>query len=304
MSPSTKKAASRQNHPFRGTGVAMVTPFADDGSVDYKALKKVTEHIIKGKCEFLVVMGTTGEAPALYEDEKSEVLQFVLETVNGRVPVVFGIGGNNTAEVIHKLETTNLIGVSGILSVAPYYNKPNQNGLYEHFRLVAEASPLPVLLYNVPGRTGMNMTAETQLRLAHEFPRIVGTKEASGNMEQIMVILRDRPSDFLVLSGDDMLTLPMLACGADGVISVVANAYPKLFSDMVRHGLAGDFAKARPLHESLIRFTQLCFADGNPGGVKVALDAMKLCKPNLRAPLYQVNEAVEQALRKEVKKLK
>ncbi|MCU0435257.1 MAG: 4-hydroxy-tetrahydrodipicolinate synthase [Bacteroidia bacterium] len=304
MSTTTKKASSRLNHPFRGTGVAMVTPFADDGSIDYKALKKVTEHIVKGKCEFLVVMGTTGEAPALYEDEKNEVLQFVLETVNGRVPVVFGIGGNNTAEVIHKLETTNLIGVSGILSVAPYYNKPNQNGLYEHFRLVAEASPLPVLLYNVPGRSGMNMTAETQLRLAHDFPRIVGTKEASGNMEQIMVILRDRPADFLVLSGDDMLTLPMLACGADGVISVVANAYPKQFSDMVRHGLAGDFAKARPLHESLIHFTQLCFADGNPGGIKVALDAMKLCTPTLRAPLYQVNETVEQALRAEVKKLK
>jgi 4-hydroxy-tetrahydrodipicolinate synthase len=305
MARTTKKSsASRLNHPFRGTGVAIVTPFANDGSIDFPALAKIVNHIIAGKCEFLVVMGTTGEAPALYDDEKVEVLQFVLETVKGRVPVVFGIGGNNTAEVIHKLETTNLLGVSGILSVAPYYNKPNQNGLYEHFRVIAEASPLPVLIYNVPSRTGMNMTAETQLRLAHDCPRIVGTKEASGNLEQIMMILRDRPADFLVLSGDDLLTLPILACGADGVISVVANAYPKQFSDMVRAGLAGDFAKARPLHESLINFTQLCFADGNPGGIKVALEAMKLCKANLRAPLYPVNDNVREALVKEVKKLK
>lgn len=282
----------------------MVTPFANDGSIDYKALAKVVNHIIAGNCEFLVVMGTTGEAPTLYADEKNEVLKFVLATANGRVPVVFGIGGNNTAEVIHQLETTDLIGVSGILSVAPYYNKPNQNGLYEHFRLVAEASPLPVLLYNVPARTGINMTAETQLRLAHDCPRIVGTKEASGNLEQIMLILRDRPADFLVLSGDDLLTLPTLACGGDGVISVVANAFPKQFSEMVRHGLAGDFAKARPLHENLIRFTQLCFADGNPGGIKVALEALKLCKSYLRAPLYPVNDEVRDALAKEVKRLK
>lgn len=303
MSRSTSKN-SRIQHPFRGTGVAVVTPFTNDGQIDYPGLKKVLNHIIKGKCEYVVIMGTTAEAPTLYKDEKNDILQFALETVAGRVPVVYGIGGNNTAEVLQDLEITNLLGVSGILSTAPYYNKPNQNGLYEHYRLIADASPLPIIIYNVPSRSGINTSAETQLRLAHDCPRIVGTKEASGNMEQVMLILRDRPSDFLVISGDDLLTLPLLACGADGVISVIANAAPQLFSNMVRKGLSGNFDEARILHEKLIRFTQLCFADGSPGGVKVALEALKLCKANLRAPLYPVNDEVRAGLLAEMRKLK
>ncbi len=301
---SRKTSSSRAKSIFRGTGVAVVTPFKNDGSIDFPALTKVIEHIIKGKCEYIVVMGTTGESPALSKDEKKQVLQHALRTINGRVPVVYGIGGNNTSEVVQQLITTDLVGVSGILSVSPYYNKPNQRGLYEHYKEVAEASPLPVILYNVPGRTAMNVTAETTLRLAHDFPRIAAIKEASGNLEQIMAILNGRPDDFLVISGDDLLTLPMIACGADGVISVVANAYPKQFSEMVRRCLAGDFNAAQPLHYQLMRITQLFFADGNPGGVKVSLELQKLCKANLRLPLYPVNDAVKQAIRAEAKKIR
>lgn len=301
---SRKTSSSRAKSIFRGTGVAVVTPFKNDGSIDFPALTKVIEHIIKGKCEYIVVMGTTGESPALSKDEKKQVLQHALRTINGRVPVVYGIGGNNTSEVVQQLITTDLVGVSGILSVSPYYNKPNQRGLYEHYKEVADASPLPVILYNVPGRTAMNVTAETTLRLAHDFPRIAAIKEASGNLEQIMAILNGRPDDFLVISGDDLLTLPMIACGADGVISVVANAYPKQFSEMVRRCLAGDFNAAQPLHYQLMRITQLFFADGNPGGVKVSLELQKLCKANLRLPLYPVNDAVKQAIRAEAKKIR
>ena len=301
---SRKTSSSRAKSIYRGTGVAVFTPFKNDGSIDFPALTKVIEHIIKGKCEYIVVMGTTGESPALSKDEKKQVLQHALRTINGRVPVVYGIGGNNTSEVVQQRITTDLVGVSGILSVSPYYNKPNQRGLYEHYKEVAEASPLPVILYNVPGRTAMNVTAETTLRLAHDFPRIAAIKEASGNLEQIMAILNGRPDDFLVISGDDLLTLPMIACGADGVISVVANAYPKQFSEMVRRCLAGDFNAAQPLHYQLMRITQLFFADGNPGGVKVSLELQKLCKANLRLPLYPVNDAVKQAIRAEAKKIR
>lgn len=290
--------------PFTGTGVAVVTPFKNDRSVDFPALTKIIDHIIKGKCEYLVIMGTTGESPALSKDEKKQILAHAIEVTNGRVPIVYGIGGNDTAEVVHQLETTDLRGVTGILSVSPYYNKPNQRGIYEHYRAVAEAAPLPVILYNVPGRTGMNMTAETTLRLAHDFPRFVATKEASGNIEQIMAIIKDRPKDFLVISGDDLLTLPLIASGAVGVISVVANAFPKKYSDMVRLCLNGDFAGASKLHYELMRVTQLFFADGNPGGVKEALNAMKLCKPFVRLPLFEVNEAVKKGVSSEVRKLK
>ena len=295
---------SRTGNPFRGTGVAVVTPFTNDGQVDFPALTKIIEHIIKGKCEYLVIMGTTGESPALSKKEKKQILAHAISVVDKRVPIVYGIGGNDTAEIVHQLETTDLRGVTGILSVSPFYNKPNQRGLYEHFKAVAEASPLPVILYNVPARTSMNMTAETTLKLAHDFPRIVAIKEASGNLEQVMAIINGRPDDFLVISGDDLLTLPIVAAGGDGVISVVANAYPKTYSEMVRQSLKGDFEAARPLHYKLMRITQLFFADGNPGGVKVALSQMKLCKANLRLPLYPVNENVEKAIKAEMKKLK
>jgi 4-hydroxy-tetrahydrodipicolinate synthase len=294
----------RARSPFYGTGVAVVTPFTSIGKIDFPALTRIIEHILKGKCEYLVIMGTTGEAATLTKEEKELLLAHVIQVVNKRVPIVYGIGGNDTAEVAHQLETTNLIGVSGILSVSPYYNKPNQNGIYAHYAAIADITPLPVILYNVPGRTAMNMTADTTLRLAHDFPRFVGVKEASGNLEQIMVILRDRPSDFLVISGDDLLTLPIIACGGDGVISVTANAYPKLYSNMTRLCLAGDFAAASVINNKLIHMTQLFFADGNPGGVKEVMAAMKLCKTNLRLPLFPVNETVAKAIKTEMKNLK
>jgi 4-hydroxy-tetrahydrodipicolinate synthase len=290
--------------PFSGTGVAMITPFKADGSIDFPALTKVIEHIIKGKCEYIVVMGTTAESPALSKNEKHEILRYAINVINGRVPVVYGIGGFNTAEVVQQLVTTDLLGVSGILSVSPYYNKPNQRGIYEHFKEVAEASPLPVILYNVPGRTAMNMTADTSLKLAHDFPRFVGIKEASGNLEQIMAIIKDRPKDFLMISGDDLLTLPIIACGGEGVISVVANAFPKQFSEMVRLVLDGNLKAANKLHYQLMRVTQLFFADGNPGGVKVSLEAQKLIKANLRLPLYPVNDEVRKGIISETKKIR
>jgi 4-hydroxy-tetrahydrodipicolinate synthase len=290
--------------PFSGTGVALITPFKADGSIDFPALTKVIEHIIKGKCEYMVVMGTTAESPALSKNEKHEILRHAIQVINGRVPVVYGIGGNNTAEVVHQLITTDLLGVSGILSVSPFYNKPNQRGLYAHYKEVAEASPLPVILYNVPGRTAMNMTADTSLKLAHDFPRFVGIKEASGNLEQIMAIIKDRPKDFLMISGDDLLTLPIIACGGEGVISVVANAFPKQFSEMVRLTLDGNLKAANKLHYQLLRVTQLFFADGNPGGVKVSLEAQKLIKANLRLPLYPVNDEVRKGIISETRKIK
>jgi 4-hydroxy-tetrahydrodipicolinate synthase len=293
-----------KSSPFSGTGVAIVTPFKADGSIDFPALTKVIEHIIKGKCEYLVVMGTTGESPTLSKNEKHDILKHAIEVINGRVPVVYGIGGFNTADAVQQLVTTDLLGVSGILSVSPFYNKPNQRGIYAHYKEIAEASPLPVILYNVPGRTAMNMTADTTLKLAHDFPRIAAIKEASGNLEQIMAIIKDRPKDFLVISGDDLLTLPIIASGAEGVISVVANAFPKQFSEMVRLFLDGNFKAGNKLHYQLMRVTQLFFADGNPGGVKVALEAQKLLKANLRLPLYPVNDEVRKAIISETKKIR
>lgn len=290
--------------PFSGTGVAIVTPFKTDGSIDFPAFTKVIEHIIKGKCEYIVVMGTTGESPTLSKNEKHDILSHAIKVINGRVPVVYGIGGFNTAEVVQQLITTDLIGVSGILSVSPYYNKPNQRGLYAHYKEVAEASPLPVILYNVPGRTAMNMTADTTLKLAHDFPRIVAVKEASGNLEQIMTIIKDRPKDFMVISGDDLLTLPIIAAGGHGVISVVANAFPKQFSEMVRLFLDGNFKAGNKIHYQLMRVTQLFFADGNPGGVKVSLEAQKLIKANMRLPLFPVNDEIRKAIIAETKKIR
>jgi 4-hydroxy-tetrahydrodipicolinate synthase len=296
-------AAKKSLHALAGTGVAVVTPFKSNGSVDFDSLTKVINHIIKGKCEYIVINGTTAESPCLSKDEKAAVLRHAIETVKLRVPVVYGIGGNNTAEVTEALLHTDLVGVSAILSVAPYYNKPNQEGFYQHYKAVAQASPLPVILYNVPGRTGMNMSAATTIRLAKDFKNLIGIKEASGNMEQIMQILRDRPSDFLVISGDDLLTLPMIACGANGVISVVANAFPKMFSDMVRSALNGDFENAAKNHFKLMRVTQQFFADGNPGGVKVSLAAQKLCTEKLRLPLMPVNRSLRAQIVAETSKL-
>jgi 4-hydroxy-tetrahydrodipicolinate synthase len=282
---------------FVGTGVAIVTPFSKDGNVDFKGLTSLIEHLIKGKVEYLVVLGTTGESAVLNKDEKSAVINHVLDTVEGRVSLVLGIGGNNTQEVVDTIKHSNLKGFSAILSVSPYYNKPSQEGIYQHYKMIAGVSPLPIILYNVPGRTMSNMTSETTLRLANDFKNIIAIKEASGNVEQCMRIIKNKPKDFLVISGDDNLTLPLIASGADGVISVLANAYPKDFSEMVRQALAGNIAQAQKLHYKTFEITEQLFADGNPGGVKIALELLKVCGSNVRLPLVKPNEKVQKRLK-------
>jgi 4-hydroxy-tetrahydrodipicolinate synthase len=286
---------------LKGTGVAIVTPFRKDKSVDFKALEKLVEHLIKGKVEYIVVLGTTGESTTLNKDERSAVADHIIDVAAKRIPIVLGIGGNNTAEIVDRIGACDISGASAILSVSPYYNKPNQQGLFEHYCAISHASPLPVLLYNVPGRTGMNITAETTLRIANECENIIGIKEASGNMTQIMHIIKHRPKDFLVISGDDGITLPILACGGDGVISVVANAWPKDFSEMVRQALKGNYTEARKLHYKLTDIIELLFADGSPGGIKAALSMMNICSEYLRLPLVPVNKKVQQALQEEIK---
>ncbi len=277
---------------FKGTGVALVTPFHKQSSIDFGSLEKLVEHTITNGVNYLVVLGTTGESATLSKEEKGAVAQFVVEITNKRVPVVLGVGGNNTQEIINILRTTSLDGVDAILSVVPYYNKPQQKGIYLHYKNIAAASPLPIILYNVPGRTSMNMKAETTLMLANEFSNIIGVKEASGNMEQIMTILEKRPKDFLVISGDDLLTLPLLALGADGVISVTANAFPKEFSEMVQLGLKGDVKKAREIHFRLMEFTMMLFADGSPAGIKAALEIRGIVANHLRLPLVKVDKNI------------
>ena len=280
---------------LKGTGVAMVTPFTTDGNVDYTALRKLTRHLVDNKVEYLVVMGTTGESATLNREEKREVLDVVLDENHGRLPIILGVGGNNTAEVTSTLKSFDLNGISAILSVSPYYNKPNQEGIFRHYSAVADASPLPVILYNVPGRTGSNVSAATTLRLA-EHANIIATKEASGNLEQCMEILKNRPDGFFVLSGDDALTLPFLSMGMDGVISVIANAYPRNFSEMVRMGLNGNFKAARELHYMLFDLMTTIFADGSPGGIKEILKYMDICETGVRLPLANVREDVRTKL--------
>ena len=288
---------SKVHSKFRGTGVAMVTPFKNDGSVDYKQLEKVTQHIIKGKCEYLVVLGTTGESVTLSKEEKKSVVKCVIAAAEKKVSVVLGHGGNNTQELLEGLNTMDFKGIDAILSVSPYYNKPTQEGIYQHYKAIAQNSPLPLILYNVPGRTSSNITAETTLRLAHDFKNIIAVKEASGNLEQMMKIINGKPQDFLVISGDDALTLPLSACGGDGVISVVANAFPKDFSEMVRLSLKGDFAKARKLHYKLLEITALLFVDGNPAGVKSAMQSLGICSAKVRLPLVEVTKQTSDRLK-------
>lgn len=289
--------------PFTGTGVALVTPFHKYGTVDFNSLRKIIEHVLTGKVDYLVVLGTTGEAVTMSKDERNAVCQFVLEVTDGRVPVVIGIGGNNTQEIVDTMTHFDFSGIDGILSVTPYYNKPQQKGLYYHYKSIAAVSPLPLILYNVPGRTGVNMSAETTLKLAHEFPNIVAIKEASGNMVQIMKIIKGRPEKFSVISGDDALTLPMITVGADGVISVVANAFPSEFSDMVRFSLAGKLKEANRLHYRLLDFIETIFEDGSPSGVKAALEILGLAPNNLRLPLVKVNKAVLLQLQTQIEEL-
>jgi 4-hydroxy-tetrahydrodipicolinate synthase len=289
---------------IKGTGVAIVTPFHNYGTIDFSSLEKLLNHIINGGVDFIVAMGTTSETATLTADEKAAVLDYVLEVVNGKVPVVLGIGGNSTQSVISTIKKTNFDGISAILSVAPYYNKPNQKGLIYHFKNISGASPVPVIIYNVPGRTSVNITAESTLKLAEESENIVAVKEASGNIMQVMEILRNKPDDFKLFSGDDALTFPMLTLGADGVISVVANAYPKEFSKMVSLTLEGNYSDAQKIHYSLLPFINLLFADGNPSGIKAALDNMNILKNNLRLPLVKANKSVYMQLEKFIKTYK
>jgi len=276
---------------FRGTGVAMITPFHKQGTIDFTALERLIEHLISGGVNYLVVQGTTAETPTLNKEEKHALAEFVADTVNKRVPLVIGIGGNSTQEVLNTIRSNSLEGYDAILSVTPYYNKPQQRGIYLHYKSIATVCPLPIIMYNVPSRTSVNMKPELTLQLASDFDNIIGIKEASGNFEQIMDIIHMKPKDFLVISGDDLLTLPLLGMGADGVISVVANAYPKLFSEMVALGLKGEMKKAREIHFRLTDFIRSVFADGNPAGIKAALEIKEIISNHLRLPLVKVEKA-------------
>ena len=275
---------------FKGTGVAIVTPFKADKSVDYNALEKLVNHLIDGGIEYIVVQGTTGESVTLTNEEKKETLVFIQKVNNGRLPIVLGIGGNCTATVVKTLKSTDLTGVDAILSVSPYYNKPTQEGIYQHYKAVSEASTLPIILYNVPGRTSSNVLPATTLRLARDFKNIIAVKEASGNLEQCMTIIQNKPEGFLVISGDDAITLPFIASGGDGVISVIANAFPKGFSGMVRAALADDMITARKLHYKYFEMIHYLFVEGNPAGVKAALKEQNVTGDDVRLPLVNVSE--------------
>ena len=290
-------------NPFRGTGIALVTPFTPNHEVDYPALKRLVNHCIDGGVEFLVALGTTAETATLTADEKQRVVAAVCDAAAGRVPVVQGVGGNDSAKVAAELKAGLPLGISGVLSVSPYYNKPTQEGIYRHFIHISAATDLPIILYNVPGRTGSNMAAETTLRIAREVPHAVAIKEASGNLEQAMTIVLGAPEGFDVLSGDDNLTLPLVACGAHGVISVSGQAFPKTFSQMVRDARGGRMDEARDGHYAMLNFTQQLFAEGNPGGIKSALAHLGIINPALRLPLWPVSPQLDEALAQSVRKL-
>lgn len=281
---------------FTGVGVALVTPFQSNGQVDFSALQRLVEHQIKNGTDYLVVQGTTGESATLSLEEKKSVLDFIIEINAKRLPIVLGIGGNNTASVVEAIKSTDLKDVDGILSVSPYYNKPSQEGIYQHYKTISAATSKPIILYNVPGRTMSNVLAQTTLRIARDCKNIVAVKEASGNLEQVMEIINNKPEGFVVLSGDDALTLPHMAIGGDGVISVVANAFPKRFSTLVHAAMENNMDLAREKHYELIEVIQQLFADGNPGGVKHVLKLLNICDDNLRLPLVPVSKEVADKL--------
>ena len=292
-----------KHNPFKGTGIALITPFKKDLSVDIESLIKIVNHVIDNGADFLVVLGTTSEAPTLTSEEKNLVINTILKANNGRLPILLGMGGNNTQAVIEAIKAQNFDGIQGILSVVPYYNKPNQRGMKAHFEAIADASPVPVVVYNVPGRVGVNLQAATCVELA-QHPNIIAVKEASGNLQQIMEILRDKPNDFDVLSGDDGITQPLMALGAQGVISVAANAYTKPFSRMMKAMREGHAEEALRLHYAMLRMNQLIFADGNPAGIKCLMSIMGLCENVLRLPLVTVNDKVKTDIIEEWKQLK
>lgn len=287
---------------LKGLGVAMVTPFNTDGKVDYSALEKLVRHLHNG-ADYLVVMGTTGEAVTLSADEQQAVVEYVLEINDGKLPVVCGMGGNNTKAVAENMRSFDMKGVSAFLSASPAYNKPTQEGIAQHYHALSEASDLPILIYNVPGRTASNILPETVLRIAEGNKTIIGIKEAAGNIEQVMELRRILPEDFLLISGDDALVLPHMACGGDGVISVLGNAFPKEFGSIVKAGLDGDFEKARKSHLSFLPLISNLFAEGNPGGIKAVLKHLGICEEHMRLPLVPVSERLRQVLYRDLAEL-
>ncbi len=285
---------------LKGTGVAIVTPFKNDLSIDFAALGRIINHVISGGINYIVVMGTTGESTTITKDEKQAVISYVLEAANQRAPVVVGIGGNSTQEVINLIRHTDLDGIDAILSVAPYYNKPSQRGIYQHFKAIATCSPLPVIMYNIPGRTCCNISADTCLQLASDCENILGVKEASGDMAQIMKIIKGKPENFVVISGDDMLTLPIIAAGGAGVISVLANAFPAQCVELVSNAMKNNFKLAREIQFRFLELTELLFAEGNPSGIKAILGVLNLCQNFLRLPLVPVSRTTYARIQKAV----
>ncbi len=276
---------------FDGTGIALVTPFKRDDSIDFRALSDVVEHVINNHIEYLVVLGTTGETPVLSEDEQRSIVRHVIDVNKGRIPVVVGMGGNNTSALINKIGRWDFQGIDAILTASPNYNKPSQKGIHAHYMAVAEASPLPIIIYNVPSRTGSNISAATTLALAGESEKFLGVKEASGDMNQIMTIAAKKPEHFRLISGDDALSLPMLSLGAAGVISVIGNAFPRQFSEMVRHALANNWKDARRIHYSLLEIIDQLFVEGSPSGIKAALNILNICENHVRLPLAPVSRS-------------
>lgn len=289
---------------LKGTGVALITPFRKDCSVDFLSLDKLLKHVKENGADYLVVLGTTGESATLNKEEKNAILNFVIESNDKKLPVIAGFGGNSTNDVVNSIKHYNFSGIDAILSVTPYYNKPNQRGLYSHYKAIAEISPVPVILYNVPGRTSVNMTAETVLQLANDFKNIIAVKEASGNFEQIMTISKYRPFDFLVISGDDLITLPLISCGIDGVISVAANAFPSMFTNLVNFAIKGKFKEAWDIQQKLIEIMNSLFVEGNPAGVKAALKIQGICQDFVRLPLVPLSKNTYNKLAKQIEDLK
>ena len=289
---------------FRGLGIALITPFTENGAVDYDAMKRIVEYQLSNGADFLCILATTGETPCLTKQEKEDIKKYIIDIVAGRIPILMGCGGNNTSAVVDELQNGDFKGIDGILSVCPYYNKPSQEGLYQHFKAISSATSLPIVLYNVPGRTGINLKAETTVRLARECENIVAIKEASGSLEQVDEILKNKPEGFAVLSGDDSLTYPMIACGADGVISVIGNALPKEFSRMIRLEKNGEFEAAVKIHHKFTDLYSLLFVDGNPAGVKALLHEMGYIKNVLRLPLVPTRVATVQKMSQILKDLK
>ena len=289
---------------FKGLGIALITPFTLDGKVDYKSLKRLLEYQLANGADFLCILATTGEAPCLTAQEKDELTAFIKDIVRGRIPILKYCGGNNTAAVVEEIKTTNWTGIDGILSICPYYNKPSQEGLYQHFKAIAEASPLPIVLYNVPGRTGINMKAETTVKLARDFSNIIAVKEASGSLEQVDEIIKNKPDHFDVISGDDALTFSMIASGAAGVISVIGNALPREFSRMIRLEFKGKYEPARKIHHMFTELYSLLFVDGNPAGCKALLNDMGMIENVLRLPLVPTTITTKQKMADILKELR